>query len=66
MPINLNINKDLLEKAVLLGNHKSKSDAIKTALEEYIKSRNQMRIKELFNKIEYDKKYNYKKQRSKN
>ncbi len=65
MPINLNINKDLLEKAVLIGKHKSKNDAINTALEEYIKLRNQMRIKELFNKIEYDKKYNYKKQRSK-
>ncbi len=65
MPTNLNINDALLEKAVLLGKHKSKKEAVNTALEEYIKLRNQMRIKDLFNTIDYDKSYNYKKQRAK-
>lgn len=65
MPTNLNIDDSLLEKAVILGKHKSKKEAVNTALEEYIKLRNQMRIKDLFDKIDYDKKYNYKKQRSK-
>lgn len=65
MATNLNINDSLLEKAVLLGKHKSKKEAVNTALEEYVKLRNQMKIKELFNKIEYEKNYNYKKQRSK-
>jgi hypothetical protein len=64
MPTNLNINDSLLEKAVILGKHKSKKEAVNTALEEYIKLCNQMRIKDLFNKIDYDEKYNYKKQRS--
>lgn len=64
MPTNLNIDDSLLEKAVMLGKHKSKKEAVNTALEEYVKLRNQMRIKDLFNKIEYDQKYNYKKQRS--
>ncbi|HRN26873.1 MAG: type II toxin-antitoxin system VapB family antitoxin [Ignavibacteriaceae bacterium] len=64
MPTNLNINDSLLEKAVILGKHKSKKEAVNTALEEYVKLRNQMKIKDLFNTIEYDKNYNYKKQRS--
>ena len=64
MPTNLNIDDSLLEKAVILGKHKSKREAVNTALEEYVKLRKQMRIKELFNSIDYDKSYNYKRQRS--
>jgi hypothetical protein len=64
MPTNLNIDDSLLDKAVILGKHKSKRDAVNTALEEYVKLRKQMRIKEYFNSIDYDKSYNYKKQRS--
>lgn len=64
MPTNLNIDDSLLEKAVILGKHKSKREAVNTALEEYVKLRKQMRIKELFNSVDYEKTYNYKKQRS--
>ncbi len=64
MPTNLNIDDSLIEKAVILGKHKSKREAVNTALEEYVKLRKQMRIKELFNSIDYDKRYSYKKQRS--
>lgn len=64
MPTNLNIDDSLLEKAVVLGKHKSKREAVNTALEEYVKLRKQMRIKELFNSIDYDKSYSYKRQRS--
>lgn len=64
MPTNLNIDDSLIEKAVILGKHKSKREAVNTALEEYVKLRKQMRIKELFNSIDYDKTYNYKRQRS--
>ncbi len=66
MPTNLNIDDSLIEKAVILGKHKSKREAVNTALEEYIKLHKQMKIKDLFNKIEYDSKYNYKKQRERN
>ena len=64
MPTNLNIDDSLIEKAVILGKHKSKREAVNTALEEYVKLRKQMRIKELFNSIDYDKTYSSKKQRS--
>lgn len=64
MPTNLNIDDSLLEKAVILGKHKSKREAVNTALEEYVKLRKQMRIKELFNSVDYEKTYNFKKQRS--
>ena len=64
MPTNLNIDDSLIEKAVILGKHKSKREAVNSALEEYVKLRKQMRIKELFNSIDYDKSYNYKRQRS--
>jgi Arc/MetJ family transcription regulator len=64
MPTNLNIDDSLIEKAVILGKHKSKREAVNTALEEYVKLRKQVRIKELFNSIDYDKTYSYKKQRS--
>ena len=63
MPTNLNVDDSLLEKAVVLGKHKSKKEAVNTALEEYVKLRKQMQVKDLFNKIDYDKGYNYKKQR---
>jgi len=65
MPTNLNIDDTLLEKAVILGKHKSKKEAVNTALEEYIRLHKQMSIKDLFNKIVYDSKYDYKKQRAK-
>ena len=65
MPTNLNIDDSLLEKAVLLGKHKSKREAVNTALEEYVRLHKQMKIKDLFNKIDYDAKYNYKRQRTK-
>lgn len=64
MPTNLNIDDSLLEKAVILGKHKSKREAVNTALEEYIRLHKQMSIKDLFSKIDYDAKYNYKKQRA--
>ena len=65
MPTNLNIDDSLLEKAVLLGKHKSKREAVNTALEEYVRLHKQMKIKDLFNMIDYDAKYNYKRQRTK-
>ena len=66
MPTNLNIDDSLLDKAVILGKHKSKREAVNTALAEYVKLRKQMRVKEFFNSIDYDKSFNYKKQRSRN
>lgn len=66
MSINLALNNDLINEAVKLGNHKTKKEAVTKALEEYIARRQQQKIKELFGKIDYDPKYDYKKQRARN
>ena len=64
MPTNLAINDELIEKARQVGHHKTKKAAVTEALKEYIQKREQMKIRELFGSIEYDKDYDYKKQRS--
>jgi len=66
MPTNLAIDDKLINEAVKIGKHKTKKAAVTEALTEYIQKRKQMEIKELFNKIEYEKNYNYKKQRKVN
>jgi len=60
---NLDINPKLIEEAQRIGNHKSKKDAVTQALEEYIRTRKQMRIFELAGQIDFDPKYDYKKER---
>ena len=63
MPTNLAIDDKLIEEAVKLGSHKTKKAAVTEALQEYVSRRKQLKILEAFNTIEYDQKYNYKKQR---
>jgi len=63
MPTNLAIDDSLIEQAQLLGRHKTKKAVVTEALEEYIQRRKQKNILELFNKIEYEKGYDYKEQR---
>jgi len=64
MPTNLDLDDKLIEEAVKAGKHKSKKEAVNAALREYVHSRKQQKIKELFGSIEYDTAYDYKKQRS--
>ena len=64
MPTNLAIDDNLLEMAKNIGKHKTKRAAVTEALEEYIQRRKQIKIKTMFGKIDYDKEYDYKKQRS--
>jgi hypothetical protein len=63
MPTNLAIDDSLIEQAQVLGKHKTKKAVVTEALEEYIQRRKQKNILELFNKIEYEKDYDYKEQR---
>jgi Arc/MetJ family transcription regulator len=63
MATNLAIDDRLIEQAQLLGKHKTKKAVVTEALEEYIQRRKQKNILDLFNKIDYDKDYNYKEQR---
>jgi Arc/MetJ family transcription regulator len=63
MATNLAIDDSLIEQAQLVGKHKTKKAVVTEALEEYIQRRKQKNILELFNKIEYENDYDYKKQR---
>jgi Arc/MetJ family transcription regulator len=64
MPTNLAIDDRLLEEAQRIGGHRTKKATVTEALEEYIQRRKQAGILELFGKVDFDPKYNYKKQRS--
>lgn len=63
MPTNLAIDDRLLNEAVKIGGHRTKKDTVTEALREYIDHRKQLRVLELFGKIDYDPAYDYKKQR---
>jgi Arc/MetJ family transcription regulator len=63
MATNLAIDDRLLEEALRVGGHRTKKDTVTEALEEYIQRRKQARILDLFGKVEFDPKYDYKRQR---
>ena len=63
MATNLAIDDQLLEEAQRVGGHRTKKATVTEALHEYIQRRNQAKIIELFRTIEFDPKYDYKKQR---
>jgi Arc/MetJ family transcription regulator len=64
MATNLAINDDLLNEAKALGHHKTKKETVNAALSEYIQRHKQEEILSLFNSIQYDPRYNYKKART--
>jgi Arc/MetJ family transcription regulator len=63
MATNLALDDRLLEEALKIGGKATKKDTVTEALQEYISRRKQARVAELFGTIDYDPKYNYKKQR---
>ena len=63
MPTNLAIDDQLLKEAQRVGGHRTKKDTVNEALREYVQRRQQAKMVELFGKIEFDKSYDYKKQR---
>jgi Arc/MetJ family transcription regulator len=63
MATNLQIDQRLLTKAQKVGGHRTKKETVNTALEEYIRHREQLRIFQLAGTIDYDPAYSYKKQR---
>ena len=63
MATNLAIDDQLIEEARVIGRHRTKKAVVTEALQEYIQRRKQVDILKLFNKIEYEKGYNYKRQR---
>ncbi len=63
MPTNLNIDDGLLEEAVKVSGKKTKRETVNDALAEYVSRRKQRRILQLFGKLEWEPKYDYKKER---
>jgi Arc/MetJ family transcription regulator len=63
MATNLALDDRLIREAVKIGKHKTKKEAVTAALNEYVRRRKQMRILELFGKIDFDPNYDYKAQR---
>jgi len=64
MATNLQVDDKLIVKAVNLGGHKTKKAAVTQALIEYIEHLEQEKILSVFGTLDYDPKYDYKKQRS--
>lgn len=63
MATNLAIDDRLLDEALRIGGHRTKKDTVTEALTEYIQHRKQTKLIDLFGKVEFDPKYDYKKQR---
>jgi putative antitoxin of VapBC-like toxin-antitoxin system len=63
MATNLAIDDRLIEEARKLGRHRTKKETVTAALDEYIRRRKQQEIVQLFGTIDYDPKYDHKRER---
>ncbi len=63
MSTNLALDDQLIDSAKSLGNHRSKKEAVTVALEEYVQRLKQRDAIAAFGTIDYDPKYDYKRQR---
>ena len=63
MATNLALDDKLILEAQKLGHHKTKKEAVTTALQEYITHKKQLEILDLFGTIDFDRNYDYKKAR---
>ena len=64
MPTNLAIDQELLRKALELSGQKTKKDTVNLALKELINRYQQVKIINLFGKMDPDPDYDYKKGRN--
>jgi Arc/MetJ family transcription regulator len=64
MATNLDIDPELLERAFQLSGAKTKKAAVTAALREFIARREQARILDLFGKLEWNRSFDYKAERS--
>ena len=60
MFIQFNIDDNLLNEAVKLGDFKTPEETLETLLREFILRKKQLEIIELFGKLDPDENYNYK------
>lgn len=63
MATNLALDDKLIETARRMGGHKTKKEAVTTALKEYVQYRRQLRILESAGTVDYDPDYDYKAER---
>jgi len=64
MATNLSLDPDLLERALAVSGERTKKAAVTRALTEFIARREQRKLLELFNALEWDSEYDYKADRS--
>jgi hypothetical protein len=64
MATNLDLDPDLVERALALSSAPTNKAAVTAALQEFIVRREQRGILELFGKLEWDPGYDYKRARS--
>lgn len=64
MATNLALDEKLLEKALEVGGLATKKETVNEALKEFIARREQRKLLQFFGKLDWDKRYNYKKARS--
>lgn len=64
MATNLAIEPELLEKALQVSGEKTKKAAVTKALREFIARREQGRLRDLFESLDWDPAYDYKAERS--
>ena len=60
MATNLELNPDLIEEALRLGDKRSKKAVVEDALREYVQHRKQREITHLFGTVDYDPAHDHK------
>ncbi len=63
MATNLALDDKLILAAQAAGGHKTKKEAVTSALQEYVARRKQLGVLKLVGKVEFDPSYDYKKAR---
>ena len=63
MPTNLAIDDQLLLEALAIGGHRTKRETVNEALREFIRRRQRLELAKLVGKVDYDPRYDYKKER---
>lgn len=63
MPRNLAIDDQLLDLAVSVGGYRTKRETVNEALREFIQRRKRLGLLKSVGKIEYDRSYDYKRER---
>ena len=64
MATNLSIDPALLARALELSGEKTKKAAVNMALREFIARREQIKLRELFGRLEWSSDFDYKRERS--